>query len=249
MDPPDIPDIPDIHEWISFDVDGDTYVFDLTFLASNWACIFGQGCLGVLTGPAPELVHGCCTYGAHFTGKKDRKRVEGYVGRLTDDQWQHKGTAAELGGPIHKDEDGNIVSHVVDGACIFLNRVDFPLGPGCALHAAALVADERPLDWKPEVCWQVPLRLDYHIDDNEHHTYTLREWKRRDWGEGGEEFHWWCTEGPEAFVDHRPVYETMRDEIIEMIGDAPYELLCAALKDRGTEQLLPHPARRVRPAP
>jgi hypothetical protein len=238
------------HEWASFDVDGDTYVFDLTFLTSSWACIFGQGCLGVLSAPAPELVHGCCTYGAHFTGKKDRKRVLRHAEQLTAEQWQHKDEAERLGGPVHKDDDGNIVSHLVDGACIFLNRLDFPTGPGCALHQAALAVDERPLDWKPEVCWQLPLRLDTHVDDNGYLTYTLREWKRRDWGEGGAEFHWWCTESGEAFVDHRPVCETARDEIIEMVGQVPYDLLCTYVKERATatEQYLPHPALRRRAA-
>ena len=48
----------------------------------------------------------------------------------------------------------------------------------------------------------------------------LREWKRRDWGEGGAEFHWWCTEDPEAFVGHRPVYEELRDEIVELVGES-----------------------------
>src|SRR5215831_14769357 len=68
----------DLHEWISFeDPDEErTWVFDLTFLTSPWTCIFGRGCPGVLTGPAPELVQGCCSYGAHFTGNADRKRVE-----------------------------------------------------------------------------------------------------------------------------------------------------------------------------
>ena len=42
-------------------------MFDVTFLLSRWTCIFGDGCQGVLTGPAPELVQGCCSYGAHFT--------------------------------------------------------------------------------------------------------------------------------------------------------------------------------------
>ncbi len=60
---------------------------------------------------------------------------------------------------------------------------------------------DSPMDCKPEVCWQLPLRLTHHLDEVEHSTHTLREWKRRDWGEGGAEFHWWCTEGPEAFVD------------------------------------------------
>src|SRR4051812_38450153 len=66
------------HEWISFeDPDEErTWVFDVTFLLSSWSCIFGQGCLGVLTGPAPELVQGCCSYGAHFTGPEDVARVE-----------------------------------------------------------------------------------------------------------------------------------------------------------------------------
>ena len=48
----------------------------------------------------------------------------------------------------------------------------------------ALEAGERPMDWKPNVCWQLPLRLDDHTDDNGYVTSTLREWKRRDWGAG-----------------------------------------------------------------
>lgn len=237
----------DLHEWASFDVDGSTYLFDLTFLTSNWMCIFGDGCLGVLTAPAPELAHGCCTYGAHFTGKKDRKKTERFAERLTAEQWQLKAEAEALGGPIHKNEDGDAVSHVVDGACIFLNRVGFPTGPGCALHSAALEVGERPLDWKPEVCWQLPLRLDHHVDDNQHYTYTLREWKRRDWGEGGEEFHWWCTETDEAFVGAEPVYETLRDDIIELVGSAPYEAFRDFVATRSAKTLLPHPAVRRGP--
>ena len=64
---PDAP--PDAHEWVSFEDAEEmrTWVFDVTFLASRWTCIFGRGCQGVLTGPAPELVQGCCSYGAHFT--------------------------------------------------------------------------------------------------------------------------------------------------------------------------------------
>jgi hypothetical protein len=236
------------HEWASFEVDDATYVFDLTFLTSAWSCIFGAGCTGVLTEPAPELVHGCCTYGAHFTGKKDRKRVLAFAAGLTDAQWQFKDEAARRGGPVSRNDDGAYVSELVDGACIFLNRPGFGTGPGCALHSAAVEAGERPLDWKPEVCWQLPLRLDNHVDDNGHLTWTLREWKRRDWGEGGEEFHWWCTEGPEAFVDQLPVYETLRDEIVELVGEEPYDLLVSYVKERGAERLLPHPAVRRRAA-
>jgi hypothetical protein len=236
-----------VHEWVSFESDdGETYVFDVTFLTSAWTCIFGQGCLGVLDGPAPELVHGCCSYGAHFSDKLDVKRVRKAIKLLTSETWQFKKKAKKLGGPITVNDDGDTVTRVVDGACIMLNRPDFPGGPGCALHSAALAAGERPLDWKPEVCWQLPLRLDNHTDDNGHTTYTLREWKRRDWGDGGSEFHWWCTEDPLAFREQRPVYVTSRDEIVEMVGEEMYGRFAAYVEERGTSVFLPHPAVRRR---
>lgn len=239
--PPD-----ELHEWVSFDdPDEDrTWVFDLTFLASRWTCIFRGGCQGVLTGPAPELEHGCCDYGAHFTGDDDRSRVERQAARLTADQWQWKKVARRRGGPLRQKKSGEWVTRLVDEACVFLNRSDFPGGAGCALHRAALEAGERPLDWKPDVCWQLPLRKSDETDQNGHVTSTVREWKRRDWGPGGAEFHWWCTESPDAFVGHRPVYETMADELREMVGKRPYRMLVEHLRSRnGT--WLPHPAVRA----
>lgn len=236
----------DLHEWISIDVDDDTYLFDLTYLTSNWTCTFGQGCPGVLTEPAPELVQGCCSYGAHFADKADRKKTERLAAELASDEWQHKKKAQKKGGAIFKNEHDEWVTRIVDGACIFLNRPGFPAGPGCALHQAALTREERPLDWKPHVCWLLPLRLEEKIDENEHRTYTIREWKRRDWGGGGFEFHSWCTEEPDAFIATEPVYEHSRDELIELVGEEPYHALVRYLKSRGTERLLPHPAVRKR---
>jgi hypothetical protein len=235
----------DLHEWISFeDPDEErTWVFDVTFLMSPWTCIYGDGCLGVLTGPAPELHQGCCSYGAHFIDDEDLATVEAAAARLTDDQWQFR-RSAKRGGFVHTEPDGTRVTRNVRGACIFLNRPGFANGAGCALHQAALQAGERPMDWKPDVCWQLPLRLQEHTDDHGHVTSTLREWKRRDWGDGGLEFHWWCTEGPEAFVGHSPVYVTLRDEIVELVGDAVYALLTEQLRARARRAVLPHPAVR-----
>lgn len=238
----------DLHEWVSFEDPEEerTWVFDLTYLTSNWRCIFGQGCQGVLTGPAEELVHGCCSYGAHFVDEEDEATTLAYAARLTDEQWQLKEVARRKGGPTKQNKQGERKTRVVDGACIFLNRPGFPGGIGCALHNAAVQAGDRPLDWKPDVCWQLPLRLEEHTDDHGHVTSTLREWKRRDWGAGGMEFHWWCTEAPEAFTDPRPVYETNRNEIVEMVGQAAYDLLVDHIQRRGDGQLLPHPAVRKR---
>jgi hypothetical protein len=246
MAAPDASRPDDLHEWLSFDLDGETYQFDVTFLTSPWTCIFGHGCPGVLTGPAPELEQGCCSYGAHFTDKADRKRVAKVAATMRPDEWQFKAAADEAGGPIHRNEDGEWVTRLADDACIFLNRPGHPAGAGCALHQAALTRGERFLDWKPDVCWQLPLRLEHKVDENEHTTNVLREWKRRDWGAGGIDFHWWCTDADDAFVGHRPVYQELAEEISELVGEVAFDALVQELDRRPAGQLLPHPALKKR---
>ncbi len=235
----------DLHEWISFeDPDEDrTWVFDITWMLSNWSCIYGHGCQGILTEAAPELQQGCCSYGAHFIDDDDLATTEAAMQRLSADQWQHR-AKGRRGGWFTTDDEGVRVTRIVDGACIFLNRPGFSGGIGCALHTAALQVGERPLDWKPDVCWQVPMRLQEHTDDHGHVTSTLREWKRRDWGDGGHEFHWWCNDSPDAFVGRDPVYVYLRDEITELTGETVYDLLVTQLKVRAKTKYLPHPALR-----
>src|SRR6185436_14833679 len=38
--------------------------FETDFLGSNWTCVWGNGCLGILPEPAEELQQGCCSVGA-----------------------------------------------------------------------------------------------------------------------------------------------------------------------------------------
>ncbi len=232
----------DVHEWLSFDHDGATYTFDATFLLSNWTCIYGAGCPGIGEEPAPELELGCCSWGAHFIDKKDRKTTLRRAAQLDATDWQFKAEADSMGGPVVKNDDGVWQTRMHDGACIFLNRPGFGTGAGCALHHAAVARDESYIDWKPEVCWQVPVRLDFHRDDNDHLTYMLREWKRRDWGPGGDDFHWWCTEDPQAFVGHEPVYVACRTDIEALVGESAYLALAELLESRPTTAGLAHPA-------
>lgn len=241
---------PDTHEWVSFDDPAEyrTWVFDVTFMTSRWTCIFGRGCQGVLTGPAPELVQGCCSYGAHFTDGDDVARVEAAAARLTAEDWQFIDQGRTKTGrvkAIKVTPDGETVTRQVEGACIFLNRPGFPGGPGCALHRAAMVRGERPLDLKPNVCWQLPLRREDTDDGDGHVTSRVIQWDRRHWGDGGFEFHWWCTEEADAFVDSRAVYVTMRDELVELVGEPVYEMLVAYLRSRSPKSFTPHPATRV----
>jgi hypothetical protein len=235
------------HEWVSFEDPEEerTWMFDVTFMLSGWECIFGNGCQGVLTGPAPEMVQGCCSYGAHFTDSADVARVKAAAKTLSDDEWQY----AKIGrrqGVIEKQEDGNRVTKIVDDACIFLNRPGFKTGAGCALHQVAMKRGVAPLSLKPDVCWQLPLRREDMTDASGRVVSMVGEWERRHWGDGGAEFHWWCTEAPEAFGAKRPVYETMRDELTEMVGKKVYAKLAAYLGERRSESWvpLPHPAIR-----
>ena len=244
---PEIPD--DAHEWISFeDLEEDrTWVFDVTFLLSSWTCIFGRGCQGVLTGPAEELHQGCCSYGAHFTGEEDVARVTAAAATLTADQWQFRAQGRRLG-VVKTTREGETVTRMVQGACIFLNRTGFRGGAGCALHVGALAQGARPLDYKPDVCWQLPLRREDSADGAGHVTSTVRQWDRRNWGAGGQQFHWWCTEAPEAFVGHRPVYAELREELVELVGEDVYARLAGYLQERAAQASvpLPHPAVRRR---
>jgi hypothetical protein len=233
----------DLHEWLSFEDDGEqrTWMFDATFLRSSWSCIYGAGCQGVLDDDATHLQQGCCSFGAHFVDDADVSTTMEYVGRLGKTHWQFRKVGRRDG--VLDTDDGATVTKVHEDACIFLNRPGFEGGVGCAFHIAAVDAGERPLDWKPDVCWQLPLRLEHHTDDNGYITSTLREWKRRDWGAGGAEFHWWCTDAGDAFVGKVPVYVYLRDEIIEMVGQHVYEQLVAQL-ERPRSIRIAHPAVR-----
>jgi hypothetical protein len=238
----------DAHEWVSFEDDRreQTWVFDVTFLESPWQCIYGRGCQGVLTGPSEELAQGCCSYGAHFTGDKDRRRAERAAKHLTEDQWQFKKKGRD--GTTRVKRNGEIVTRLVDHACIFLNRPGFARGPGCALHVMAMDNGTSYIDVKPDVCWQLPLRRDEETNDRGHVTTTIRQWNREHWGEGGDEFHWWCTEAPEAFTGTKPVVESMADELRAMVGDKVYARLRAYLATRQGSRAtrLPHPVLRRR---
>ncbi|MGH9226616.1 MAG: hypothetical protein ACRD2W_23160 [Acidimicrobiales bacterium] len=238
---------PPEREWVSFEDAHEqrTWVFDVTFLLSRWTCVFGHGCQGVLTGPTPELVQGCCSYGAHFTGEEDAARVEAAAATLSAEDWQFR-AAGRRRGVLKTNRSGEVVTRMVGDACIFLNRPEFAGGAGCALHRCALATGQRPMDLKPDVCWQLPLRREDREEGEGRVTSVISEWGRAQWGPGGAEFHWWCTEAPEAFTAEEPVYRAMADELVGMVGTEVYARLAAYLDDRAAAAtFLPHPTVRV----
>ncbi|MGZ4740986.1 MAG: hypothetical protein ACXVLM_17195, partial [Ilumatobacteraceae bacterium] len=64
-------------------------------------------------------------------------------------------------------------------------------------------------------------------------------------GEGGADFHWWCTESDDAFIGGVPAYKYLRDEIVEMVGQDAYDQMVVLL-ERPKWTQLPHPAIRKR---
>ena len=235
----------DAQEWVTFEDPAEqrTWRFDVTFLLSHWACLYGRGCQGVLTELAPEMAQGCCSYGAHFTGDEDSARVKAAARTLTTEQWQF--AAQGKRGFARRGAGGTVSTRLVDGACIFLNRPGFPGGPGCALHRAALERGDRPMDLKPDVCWQLPLRREDTSNADGSVTSVVGQWDRAHWGAGGTDFAWWCTEAPEAFRGGAPVWRHMKDELIALIGPDVFSLLARYLEAREkTGPALPHPAAR-----
>jgi hypothetical protein len=195
---------------------------DLTWLTSNWTCIFGRGCAGIY---AERPDDGCCTLGAHFADRDDEKRVRRAAKRLTDQTWQLR-PASRDGGWTERDDEGARKTRVVDGACIFLNRPGFAGGAGCALHQLAWAEGREPLELKPDVCWQLPLRRTYRTverpDGTSYLEVSVAEYDRRGWGAGGHDLDWYCTGNPEAHVASTPVFRSLEPEITELIGKVAY---------------------------
>jgi len=233
--------------WVEFtdpDDSDQVYRCDLTWLTSSWTCIFGQGCAGIYAGRPDD---GCCTLGAHFSDKDDLRRVKRFAKGMTAEDWQFR-AEGRRNGWTERDEDGVRKTRVYEGACIFLNRPDFPGGAGCALHGYALGRGLHPLETKPDVCWQLPLRRTFRTverpDGTSYLETSIGEYDRRGWGPGGHDLDWYCTGNPQAHVGREPVYVSNRPELVALMGEVAYAELArycqARLAARTT--VAPHPA-------
>lgn len=214
--------------WVEFQDPADDdqrFRCDLTWLTSSWTCIFGRGCPGIY---ADRPDDGCCSLGAHFTDADDVARVAKVARQLTPEQWQlHPGTAKRSAWT--EKEDGATKTRRVAGACVFLNRPGFAAGSGCALHLFAVETGVEPHTTKPDVCWQLPIRRSYRTieppDGTSYLEVTIEEYDRRGWGSGGHDLDWYCSGNPAAHVGAEPVYVSERAGLVELMGQAGYDVL------------------------
>lgn len=218
-------------EWVSFTdaAHHTTWLFDLTFLTSGWHCTFGTTCKG--TEPGDNGARGCCAHGAHLVDG-ERERIVERAAMLDETMWQNRSLVVDAD-DLFDLVDGEEATRREHDACIFLNAPDFDGGHGCALHIGALAAGERPIDWKPAVCWQVPFRYEEFVDDSGTVTMSLRAWRRTDWGEGGDDFGWWCTEElVPAGGDAPQTWQSHLVELEALMGAEAVDRLVAYLKAR-----------------
>ncbi|WP_063051649.1 hypothetical protein [Nocardia arthritidis] len=249
------PDFP--REWIEFvDPANDEHliVADLTWLLSRWTCVFGTpACQGILSDRPDD---GCCSHGAFLSDEEDRKRLSRAVKMLTPQDWQLRGEATNAQGKITKgsyleldelDDEPALRTRRFEGACIFLNRPGFAGGVGCALHTMALRRGMEPLEVKPDVCWQLPIRRTQDWVDRPDGVQILRtvitEYDRRGWGPGGADLDWYCSGSPDAHVGSKPVWQSYGPELTELIGAPAYAELARHCKRReGLGLIAIHPA-------
>ncbi|RZV48760.1 MAG: hypothetical protein EX269_00250 [Acidimicrobiales bacterium] len=206
--------------WQAYDrfedpVDGTVWHIDAEFLTSNWTCIWGKGCKGILPEPAEHLNQGCCSHGAQFLDDEEAMNTGALAATLDPPRFQFHAEA--VAGGIYADESRTL-TRVVEGACIFHNRPGFAGGEGCALHLAAVDVGESPTTWKPSVCWQLPLRAETQEDGSN----VLRHWARTDWDEENSTIAWCCTEEPEPYIGETTVIESLAEELTAMVGPEVY---------------------------
>jgi hypothetical protein len=110
------------------------------------------------------------------------------------------------------------------------------------------VQGRNPLETKPDVCWQLPIRRSYRTverpDDTSFLEISIGEYDRAGWGAGGHDLDWYCSGNTEAHTAVEPVFRNSSAELIELMGQAAYDALAAHCEAhlRSRSALALHPA-------
>ena len=218
-------------DWVEFyDPQNPEHIYkcDLTWLTSNWNCIYGGGCQGIDKNKPND---GCCSDGAYYSSKEDEARVTKYAKKLTPEMWQFYEEGHDRKGNLKITElglDRDRKTRMVKDSCIFLNRKGESENFGCVLHHLAIKEGVHFSETKPDICWQLPLRRSYETrdtGDKEISVTVIGEYERKSWGEGGHDFDWYCSDNLEAHTAKVPVYISSKSELIAMMSPAAYEIL------------------------
>jgi hypothetical protein len=230
-------------DWITFPAPDDPdrqYRVNVSFLLSNYECIFGRGCPGVFArNPQPDV--GCCGRGVTFMDDDDLEHVSRMVDELTALDCDNLEHVRKRGWHIRGRSGKPYKTRKLSGACIFANRSGGPTGkPGCAFHHLAQRTGRHPSETKPFICWTVP--LNFSSEDPEEPggraTTIVSAFSADAWGgtddpddpDGVGHVHYWCIDTPDAYRGARPVYRSLEHELRRGMGDAAYERMVELLE-------------------
>jgi hypothetical protein len=228
-------------DWLTFpDPEDSTHRFrvNVSFLLSNYRCIFGCGCPGLLNRRvAPDIA--CCERGVTFMDEDDFAHVADMVEQLTPEDCDHlehirtRGWYQARAGKPYK-------TRKLGGACIFSNRSSGAAGkPGCAFHHLAQRQGKHHSETKPFICWTVPLNFSEEEPEEPggQRTTIVSAFTADAWGgsdddeepDGRGHVGYWCVDTPDAYRGTEPVYRSCEAELRKAIGDAAYERLAELL--------------------
>jgi hypothetical protein len=173
-----------------------------------------------------------------YSDEDDEERVRKAAADLTPEMWQffEQAQPKKQNGQLRisdLDEDKESKTRTIDDGCIFLNRKGYQAPGftgsfGCVLHHLAQKENRHFVDTKPDVCWQLPLRRSFEtreVGEREYSITVIGEYERLAWGDGGDDFDWYCTSNTDAHIGSEPVYISNRTELQALMGQAAYAVL------------------------
>lgn len=237
-------------DYLEFEYSDQRYRVNLTFMLSNWSCLYGNGCIGLHSKTDKDFIPdaGCCSIGFNFNAEEELDRIQSRVDQLTEADWDVElQQVVASKGTWYKYLGENANSRVHEKVCVFNNRAGGSGKTGCAFHHLAARIGEHYVDVKPEVCWQLPLRV--YSDDKD--IMVIEPWDSDEWGEPDDDgthdsfVCWWCIDTPDAYIGDKSVYRSMEAELRKILSDEVYEYMCAEIEKRMGNYVAPMPGSMV----
>ena len=156
----------------------------------------------------PELVHGCCSYGAHFSDKADRDHVV-QVGRRSSaptsgSSPRSAARRASTRRPA-RTSDGPRVAHAHRTRTRASSSTGSasPPAPAARCTCTRSTGGTHSATSSPRCAGRCRCAASTTSRTTAPSISDLTEFGRDGWGEGGEDFGWWCTEAARG-VHRRP---------------------------------------------
>lgn len=233
-----------LKRWVEVATSESRWIIDLDFLMSSYQCNWGNGCKGI-NQERPDL--GCCANGAYLT-EEDEELLAKRVPQLTPDIWQNHGV--DYLEPVREPNKFRIKRKIgyktalVDkndpvSGCVFANREGWGGDTGCALHIAANRAGEDFIDWKPQICWHMPLLVDYS-EEADLHILRMFHWTK-------DEYDWFCSQDEVSWNGEKPLYLTMERELkalVESYDKKAYPLIRAVCESAHQQLIAERPEKK-----